>query len=244
MTPSEDSINTDECKTDRQGGTELMRRSVLGAAIIVVSVLGVTGGVLVLYNQSAGLHWAVESGTEITYAVKVSGFTEYWPFNGSLYAPPHVELNNTFVTIRIDSLPEIPAFLNGGTFAESILSNVKTSITGPLVYMNGTEVVSVDYLFLNNLLSQSILPVGNWPFIDSLYPDILESDPLCDTYFSSLNTSFVIGHRTYLYDAGSGWSATVDMTTGLPTNATVWASQFYGYTFYSYEITLTPVPSG
>jgi hypothetical protein len=223
-----------------------MRRSVLGAVIIVVSILGVSGGVLVLYNQSAGLHWAVESGTEITYAVRVTGFTEFMAtMNASFSLPPHhAELNNTFVTIRIDSLPEIPAFLNGGTFAESILSNVKTSITGPLVYMNGSEVVSVDYLFLNNLLSQSILPVGNWPFIDSLYPDISESDPLCDTYFSSLNTSFVIGHRTYLYDAGSGWSATVDMTTGLPTNATVWASQFYGYTFYSYEITLTPVPSG
>jgi hypothetical protein len=221
-----------------------MRRSVLGAAVIMVTVLGVSVGVLMLYNRSAGLHWAVESGTEITFAVKVTGYTEYWPMNGSLYPPPHAELNNTLLIIRIDSLPEIPAFLNTATFAESILVYVKTAILGPVEYENGSEIVSADYSFLNSLISQSILPVGNWPFIDSLYPDISESDPLCDTYFSSLNTSFVIGHRMYLYDAGSGWSATVDMTTGLPTNATVWASQFYGYTFYSYEITLTPLPSG
>ena len=221
----------------------MVRRSVLGAAVIMVFVFGVAGGVLVLYNQSAGLHWGVELGDEITYAVRVTGFSEYWPFNGSFSPPYHVELNNTYVTIRIDSLPEIPSFPNGAAFAEGILSYVKTSITGPLEYMNGTEVVSVDYLFLNNLISQSILPVGNWPFIDSLYPDISESDPLCDTYFSSLNTSFMIGHRTYLYDAGSGWYATVDMSTGLPTNATVWACQYYGYTFYSYEVTLTPLVS-
>ncbi|RDE17891.1 MAG: hypothetical protein C4K49_00425 [Candidatus Thorarchaeota archaeon] len=206
----------------------------------MVSVLGVTGGVLVFYNQSAGLHWEVELGDEITYAVRVMGFSEYWPFNGSFSPPYHVELNNTYVTIRIDGLPEIPSFPSGETFAEGILSYVKTSITGPIEYGNGTEVVSADYSFLNNVISQSILPVGNWPFIDSLYPDMLEPDPICDTYFSSLNASFMIGHRMYLYDAGSGWYATVDMSTGLPTNATVWACQYYGYTFYSYEVTLTP----
>lgn len=218
----------------------MIRRSVLGAAVIMVSILGVTGGVLVLYNQSSGLHWGVQSGTEITYIVRVTGFTKYWQMNGSLSPPPHVELNNTYVTIRVDSLPAIPGSLNGITFAESILSYVKTAIIGSVEYANGTEVASVDYSFLNNLISQSILPVGNWPFIDSLYPDISESDPNCDTYFSSLNASFMIGHRMYLYDAGGGWYATVDMSTGLPTNATVWASEYYRDPWYSYEVTLTP----
>lgn len=245
MTPSEDSINTAEYRTDRQGGTELMRRSVLGPAIIVVSVLGVTGGVLVLYNQSAGLHWAVESGTEITYAVRVTGFTEFVPtMNASLSPPPHAELNNTFVTIQIDSLPEISPFLNGAAFADSILSYVKTAITGPIEYVNGTEVVSADYSFLNSLVSQSILPVGNWPFVDSLYPDKPDfPEGYCDTYFASSGTSFMIGYRYFLIDAGWGWYATVDMNTGLPTNATVWGSQYYGSTWYSYEVTLTPLPS-
>jgi len=213
----------------------------LGAAVIMVSILGVAGGVLVLYNQSAGLHWGVQSGTEITYTVRVTGFTKYWQMNGSLSPPPHVELNNTYVTIRVDSLPEIPLFPNGATFAESILSYVKTAIIGSVEYVNGTEVVSVDYSFLNNLISQSILPVGNWPFIDSLYPDKPDSEWYCDTYLSSLNISFMIGHRAYLIDAGGGWYAAMDMSTGLPTNATVWASEYYRDPWYSYEVTLTPL---
>jgi hypothetical protein len=228
-----------------------MRRSVLGAAIIVVSILGVSGGALVLYNQSAGLHWAVESGTEITYSIRVTGFSEYISImNASVSPPPYAELNNTFVTIRIDNLPDIPLFMNGETFAQSILSYVKTVITAPVEYMNrteyvnGSEVVSAGYSFLNILISESILPAGNWHFIDSLYPDKPESEWYCDTYLSSLGTSFMIGRRAYLIDSGGGWYAMIDMSTGLPTNATIWGSQYYGTTWYSYEVNLTPLPSG
>jgi len=223
-----------------------MRRGVLGAAVIMVSVLGVSGGVLVLYNQSAGLRWGVESGTEITYAVKVTGFTEFMPtMNASFSLPPHAELNNTFVTIRIDNLPEIPAFMNGAAFAENIVEHLKSTIVRPIEYVNGTEVVSADYSFLNGLVSQSILPVGNWPFIDSLYPDKPEfPEGYCDTCFASYGTSFMIGYRYFLIDAGWGWYATVNVDTGLPTNATVWGSQYYGTTWYSYEVNLIPSSSG
>lgn len=223
----------------------MIRRRSWALTIVVICTAGISGGCLVLYNQSAGLHWAVETGTEITYAIGVTGFTESLStMNASFFPPPHAELNNTFVTIRIDNLPDIPPFMNGETFAQSVLSHVKTSIMGPVEYVNGSEVVSADYSFLNSLISQSILPAGNWPFIDSLYPDKPESEWYCDTYLSSLGTSFMIGHRAYLIDAGGGWYTAVDMSTGLPTNATVWGSKYYGESWYLYEVTLTPLPSG
>ena len=223
-----------------------MPRSLRAVLIAVILVTGISGGLFAYYSQSAGLYWAVESGTEIIYAVRVAGFSEFMPtMNTSLSPPPHAELNNTFVTIRIESLPEIPPFLNGATFAESILSYVKTAIIRPVEYVNGTEVVSADYSFLNSLVSQSVLPVGNWPFVDSLYPDKPDfPEGYCDTYFASSGTSFTIGYRYFLIDAGWGWYATANVDTGLPTNATVWGSQYYGTTWYSYEVNLIPLSSG
>jgi hypothetical protein len=164
--------------------------------------------------------------------------------NGTHYPPLYVELNDTLLTVRINSLPEIPAFLNGATFAENILGHPKTAAVAPIVYVNGSQVVLSNSTFLNSLVSISILPVGNWPFIDSLYPDKSDMEYSCDAYLASLGTSFMIGHRTYVTDSGNGWYAYVGMTTGLPTNATVWASQYSGCTFYSYEITLTPLLAG
>jgi len=204
--------------------------------------LGASGTFFFLYDQSASLSWGVELGTEITYAVRVTGFTDYW-HNGSVYPAPYAALNDTLLTIRIDSLPEIGAFLNSVTFAESILEHVKTMIVEPIEYVNGSEVAPGNYSFLNNLVSQSILPVGNWPFIDSLYSDKPDMEYSCDTYLASLGTSFMIGHKVFVIDAGNGWYATVDMITGLPTNTTVWASQYNADPWYSYEIMLTPLLS-
>lgn len=176
---------------------------------------------------------------EITYTVKVTGYTDYWQ-NSSLTPPPYAELNNTIMTIRIESLPAISQFYDGSTFAVDILEYTKTVIVGPIEYVNGSELSSGNYLFLNTLVSQSLLPIGNWLFIDSLYPDEPDFGGYCDTYLASLGTHFMIGYRFYLIDAGNGWNAIVNMSTGLPINATFWASEYYRDPWYSYEVTLTP----
>jgi len=215
-----------------------LHRNVRNIAIILIGILGVTGIILGLYNQSASLYWAIEPGTERIYLVRVTGFTDYW-HNGSLSLPPYAELNNSLLTIRFNSFPEIGWFLDSVAFTRNILNYTKTMVVEPVEYVNGSEVVTGDYSFLNSVVSQSTLPVGNWPFIDSLYPDEPDMIYSCDTYLSSLGTSFMIGYRMYNIDAGHGWTAMVNMTTGLPINTTVWASEYYRDPWYSYEITLT-----
>ena len=208
-----------------------------------ISVLGlVMAGLLVpgiLFPSS--MRWAMHNGFSMSFIVHVSGF-HMDPLDSSTYdetTPQYWFLNNTNFVVQISDLPPLESGFTSESFASQILEHLKTSLILPIISANGTELPSSNYLFLNELVSHSLLPVGGWDMIDSFYPDDPEFPYQCDTYLSSnTTTSFLIGHRVYNTDAGFGWNATVDLERGFPLQATTWASQFYGSIWFSYTVTL------
>nr|KXH74677.1 MAG: hypothetical protein AM325_12510 [Candidatus Thorarchaeota archaeon SMTZ1-45] len=212
------------------------------SALLVITIVA-AGSVALMVMSSTTMQWQVSEGDTLSFAVEVEGFVRVFdPSNGSIWndsEAPYWYLNGSSFTVKINDLPALASDFTSDTFVDRVIEHTKTSLISPIELVNNTELPSEDYLFLNDLISHSILPVGGWTSIDGFYPDTTDMYQ-CDTYLSSSGLStFSIGYRTYNIDAGHGWNATLNMSTGVPFQATVWASQFYGSTWFSYSIRVT-----
>ena len=154
------------------------------------------------------LHWGVEVGNQYSYSVEALG--------SNFYDKPCSALNNSIVVFEITNLPSIPRYCDRIRFIDSIVDETKVSVT----FDNGTSLNSECDNILTRLFSNSLLPIGDWGYIDDLYHDRARGGlgaPVQDPWYSRLSRdSFHFGEVHITCVGAPGWTAEISLEDGVP----------------------------
>ena len=212
---------------------------VLGCLVLTVVILGVVSYGLL----NSTMEWNVEEDQTLTYMISVEGFERY--FSGSNYTDsptPYDHLNKSMLQVKIGNLPQVDKIFSITSFVTEVVDFSKTSIVSPFELENGTQNTESEVLFLNGIISKALMPIGGWSIIDGFFIDKPINEFLCDDYFSFTGQSvFIMGFRYFNIDAGHGWNATIDLSSGIPQTIHWFNVKYYGSNWYVYEITLESV---
>jgi len=199
-----------------------------GLAVLLVSLF-VVAMVFAVYIlefgskvDSSRLRWGVNEGVQYVYVVNVSGFNMTGISNDSVECPlSFASLNNTRIITTVSGLPDLPGFTDANSFATDVIIQAKFEVG----LENGTELSERYDEALVSLISLTLLPIGDWSLIDSLYQDEDPEPPFMKIwYIAKQHTgSFEIGYTSYGPDYASGWSGNLSLTTGLPNSANLYA---------------------
>lgn len=213
-----------------------------GLAVLLVSLL-VVAMVFAVYIlefgskvDSSRLRWGVSEGVQYVYVVNVSGFNMTGVSNDSVECPlSFASLNNTRIITTVSCLPDLPRLTDANSFATDIIVQTKTEVS----FENGTELSERYDEALVSLISLTLLPVGDWSLIDSLYQDEDPEPPFMKTWYiaKQRTSSFEIGYTSYGPDYASGWSGNLSLTTGLPNSANLYA--WNAVESFSWTLTIT-----
>jgi hypothetical protein len=123
-------------------------------------------------QESRDLQWGVNIGDEFVFHVDAafhrSGSMSLPEDRRKENASKHLDLTRVRATI-ID-LPSIPQIFDNNSFFETIILANKVGC----IFDNGTPIPEEFEVYLSSLISLSILPIGSWEYLDSLYPNTYE----------------------------------------------------------------------
>lgn len=159
------------------------------------------------------LEWNVKSGDLLSYELYATGTRD--ELNQGLgFKWSH--LNNTRILVNITYLPILSDLYTSEAFLENIVQVTKVSCS----FENGTPLSDQD-LFIETLVSKSLLPVIPWEYLDSMFPDqwigefqMYEPDYTWVSRFD--DDLFVFGRLGNSWHFTKGWSALINMTAGIP----------------------------
>jgi len=171
--------------------------------------------------------WTVEEGDTFTFEAFYRGQSSNsrpdtivpdWDNNGWLEI-----VGDPFLLITITSLPEIPIWTNAGGFADIIINPIKVNTT----FLNGSPIRETIRLWVNNRISNAILPIGNWQRIESFYANPTRPHstytPISEFEAHIYDDCFFISYGGQSHHITDQWIAYLDIETGLPMNI----SDFY-----------------
>jgi hypothetical protein len=166
------------------------------------------------------LEWAVNEGEEFTYVVRVYGYRCIInPENISqiFYDPPfYTPMNNTKIIMNISSLPFTPLPANQDVFAERVIEYMKTACR----FENESAIPLDFHDRINQILSHCLLPIGDWEYLDSLYPNEIENPYTPGMYISKkCSEHFEIGHILWTGYGEESWYGNVSLNLGIPISA-------------------------
>jgi hypothetical protein len=196
-------------------------RVALLTAATIATIVVIAFCLLSIWNPSglrnaSSLSWGVNEGDGFVYLVVIRGHGGSRNPEGGphILEPPFLApMNNTRVRFNITSLPSLPLLVDGDIFAEEVLNYSKTECR----FENGSEISSMFRDYINRLLYRCLLPVGDWPLLDSLYPNETENAFYPGVYLSRTHAdSFYIGYLLWPGDAIISWGGNVSLTTGIP----------------------------
>ena len=195
----------------------LIVRSKRTGVVAVLILLTTLSGFLVfnIYSPS-NLEWKVDEGDTLALTFNVSEYYRGWD--------REIDTVSTWtdVIVTISSLPVLPEWKDQNSFIENIVKFGKTDC-------NHTDLPSNYTQILRGLISLLTMPVGEWTWLDSLYPDSLspigypEHD--FEEYFvARLEDDCLYFQRTTVKSRFPNWHTThwmgwINMTTGLPIRA-------------------------
>jgi hypothetical protein len=181
-----------------------------GIALLVI--INIASSFVIVHETmySGNLHWGVDDGDQFTYRIEALG--EYY----IEYEHICTELNNSIVVFEILSLPSIPPYCNREMFLDSIVDITKASVT----FENGSSLNSSQASVLTTLFSNSLLPTGDWVFIDYLYNNRAQGGlgaPVQDPWFSRFEGSVFRFGEVHISCVGApGWDAQISLDDGVP----------------------------
>ena len=184
----------------------------LPQAIVLLLTLNVALSFVIVHESiyAGDLHWGIEVGDQFSYNVDVFGYYVYDDVN------PCSALNGSIVVFELTSLPSIPAYCDRFKFIDSIVDEPKASVT----FNNGTSLDSECASILTTLFSNSLLPIGDWSYIDGLYYDQARGGlgaPVQDPWYSRLSRDSFFFGETHISCVGApGWNAEVSLEDGVP----------------------------
>ena len=181
-----------------------------GVALLLIANVALSFTVIHETIYAGSLQWGVEEGDKFSYGIKALGY--YVSYDES----PWFELNNTIVVFEITSLPAIPLYCDREIFRESIVDTLKASVAFENESSLNPDCASV----LTTLFSNSLLPIGDWAFIDGLYYDYARGGfgaSVQDPWFSRFEgDTFRFGSRSFLCTGIFGWDADISLEDGVP----------------------------
>ena len=181
-----------------------------GVALLLIANVALSFTVIHETIYAGGLQWGVEEGDKFSYGIKALGY--YVSYDES----PWFELNNTIVVFEITSLPAIPLYCDREIFRESIVDTLKASVAFENESSLNPDCASV----LTLLFSNSLLPIGDWAFIDVLYYDYARGGfgaSVQDPWFSRFEGDTLrFGSRSFLCTGIFGWDADISLEDGVP----------------------------
>jgi hypothetical protein len=184
--------------------------------VVLTFVITLSGGLLTEYaRQSFVYSWAIDVGDEFLYDVTVVGNRTT---TTSVLPPPFEPMNNTQIVVEITSLPNLTLMYYSRLFVQEVVNYPKTSSQ----FEDGSPIPPEFYNTINSHMSMSMLPIGAWTHLDSLFPDqtnIELSD--YESFISRFdNGFFFFGHwenQTRPRPEVNEWHGIYDVNTGIPT---------------------------
>ncbi|MHA2380422.1 MAG: hypothetical protein ACXADS_14200, partial [Candidatus Thorarchaeota archaeon] len=142
---------------------------------------------------TSNLAWSVEIGEEFIYEIQTKGIH----FESNFDLTPVIALisamNNTRIRMVITSLPDLPPMVDGYTFAAEVINQPRTHC----VFENGSE-LPTSYDDINNLLSSSLLPTGDWHLLDWCFENEVDDAFFPGVYISELREDhFFLGYELW-----------------------------------------------
>ena len=200
-------------------------------ALVLITFIVVSGVVIVLLNSSTAeqyetieAEWGVEIGDEFTYLLNVTGGV-YSGHNQQTGPPEYAELNGSIIRFQIVSLPEIPTRANNDSFLNDVIFPIKVTCE----FDNSSEVPEPVNSRLCELISWTLLPIGDWHSINTLYNRSFYHDwliqgiygeKMCYTKMNSDSFNLSIIHqKDWMHAIAERWRGSIDMTTGLAYSA-------------------------
>lgn len=209
----------------------MRRSSLLTVAVILAFAIGV--GVLVATRPLPvpDFEWGIQIGDMFRYEVTIHG--EY-PQMGSISLETFnriLLLEGTTIVANVTQLPTLVGITNSSTFFAVVTSVSKVVCS----FDNGSEIDGDLVTKIASAISGCILPIGGWPFVDSIYQD----KPL-ELYYDLRSSCLYSDHLYFgcasmVYDSYEGWSGNVSLSNGAPSNAHWW----YRHQYWTIYIELT-----
>ncbi|MGY5875684.1 MAG: hypothetical protein RTU30_08055 [Candidatus Thorarchaeota archaeon] len=193
-------------------------------AVLVLVSVGIGVGFTMYYMSGSFTTSTTDSiNHSLVWGVSV-GDTLVYQFNADM---SEGEYDLGIVNLTITDLPDIPDTLTYSSFFSSIFGKIQFDC----IFANGSEigphVVGESHIsegFYRSFISRTILPIGDWEFLDSLFIDSGEvAFPTTTYYFDNIyygeisGEYFIFGYRGYDMDANTGMGITVNMTHGIST---------------------------
>lgn len=123
-------------------------------------------------QEPQDLQWGVSIGDEFVFHIDAafhrSGSMSMIEDRRKENATKLLDLTRVRATIM--NLPSIPKIFDSNSFFETIILVNKVDC----VFDNGTAIPVEFEGYLSSLISLSILPIGSWEYLDSLYPNTYE----------------------------------------------------------------------
>ncbi len=187
------------------------RTRILTAVILTFVVTFSIGFVTENIRESMTFLWTIEEGQEFVFAVIVTGITIT---NSSVSPPPFIEMNNTYISVEILSLPNVTIIFYADTFLENIVEPVKTRSR----FSNGTDIPAEFRFTINRHISRCILPVGGWGHLDFFFPNQIDRpSSVHESYISRFQgDSFYFGYSVNETYEAREWHGIIDLETGVP----------------------------
>jgi hypothetical protein len=219
----------------------LKRNSKISAIILIVAIslpiLWIFDPIVIVATDLA---WDVQAGDEFHYQIRYMYQTYnlgYIPDEVAIWLRP---LNNSQIIFEITDLPIIPLLMTSTGFADLIISYNKCEVR----FENGSDIADNHRNLLNSLFSNCLLPIGDWNYLDGLYPDTHPTSSLYDlnrchkSYFS--DDDFFIGNTGSSHHGSAGWNGLVNTTNGVPQSIRQYEGWYWGDgTSYSYSLLLS-----
>ncbi len=187
------------------------KKGIAGFWIIVIALILISHPEVVPDHSNHNLVWYAKVGDRLTYNVT---YTNYSSTSDSYIDYGWTGLNQTPIVFEVFALPTIPDYLTADIFEEKVIvvTKVNCSRLDEQILPLGCAP------FLNALVSQTILPVNDTVFLDSLYSDYdfeyHGTLPRGPEYFiqpESEEDAFLIGYMELMFFTyghggyGTGW---------------------------------------
>ena len=179
-----------------------------GTALLVIISIATSYMIIHESMYAGNLHWGVEVGDQFSYLI-IAPENPY-------YEHQYSGLNNSIVVFEIVSLPDIPIYCERNVFLGSIIQQSKASVT----FDNGSSLDSSCDSALTTLFSNSLFPIDDWWFINSLYYEHARGGlgaQVQDPWFARIEgNEFRFGESHITCVGAPGWDATISMEDGVP----------------------------
>lgn len=215
------------------------------AIVILVVLFGSAGVVnLIPWNTyESPFQWGVEVGEELLYSIEVSVTESGYPYGDT--CRQFLGLDGEQIIVTITELPNVTGPITEETFLSNVILDQKITCR----FSNGSAIPQIFIQALKNPISQSLLPIGGWELMDTLFLDVFPS-----VDWSELDTSrHYVGSRTEerfyfasreLYSiwpnvASEKWEGWSDFDSGIPFEAQY--TEVYPACTYQYTLVVNMI---